>query len=41
MEPGHNAIYQAGTETVEFSPNGPFQSSMEVAMRNVEAMRSK
>ena len=41
MEPGHNAIYQAGTETVEFSPNGPFQSSMEVAMRNVGAMQSK
>lgn len=39
MTPGHNVIYEAGTETVEFSPKGPFEETMEVAARNFEAMK--
>ncbi|MEJ2547622.1 MAG: AraC family ligand binding domain-containing protein [Gemmatimonadota bacterium] len=38
LPPGHHVIYEAGTETVEFSPNGPFQETMEVAVRNLEAL---
>ncbi|MBP1780030.1 MAG: hypothetical protein H6Q86_6041 [candidate division NC10 bacterium] len=40
MQPGHNVIIDAGTHTVEFSPNGPFQAGMEVVMRNLEALRN-
>jgi len=39
LPPGHHVVYEAGTETVEFSPNGPFQETMEVALRNFEAMK--
>jgi len=38
LPPGHHAIYAAGTETLEFSPNEPFQETMEVAVRNLEAL---
>ena len=38
LPPGHHVVYEAGTESVEFSPNGPFQETMEVALRNFEAM---
>jgi hypothetical protein len=39
MAPGHNAIYEAGTETVEFSPNREFQEAMELVMRNLAAIK--
>ena len=38
MSPGHHAVYEAGTETIEFSPNGPFTETMEIVGRNIEAM---
>ena len=38
LAPGHNGIYEPGTEAVEFSPNDQFQKTMEVAVRNLEAM---
>jgi hypothetical protein len=37
MQPGHNAIYGPGTQTIEFSPNDQFQAMMEVVIRNIEA----
>jgi hypothetical protein len=39
LPPGHTAVYEAGTEAVEFSPNGPFQKTMENVLRNFEAMK--
>jgi hypothetical protein len=39
LPPGHHAIYEAGTEAVEFSPNGPFKETMKVVARNLEAMK--
>lgn len=39
LPPGHHVVYEAGTETLEFSPNGPFQETMEVAARNLEALK--
>ena len=38
LAPGHSPIYAPGTETVEFSPNDQFLETMEVAVRNLEAM---
>ena len=38
MPPGHTAIIEAGTEGWEFSPNEKLQKTMEVMMRNMEAM---
>ena len=37
MEPRHEAVYEPGTQTVEFSPNDQFQAVMEVVARNIEA----
>jgi hypothetical protein len=34
-----NAIMEAGTEIVEFSPKDEFQKTMEVAERNFAAMQ--
>ena len=39
ISPGHHAVYEAGTEAVEFSPNGPFKETMECVGRNLEAMK--
>jgi hypothetical protein len=39
LTPGHHVVYDAGTEAVEFSPNGPFAETMGIAARNLEAMR--
>ncbi len=39
LPPGHHAVYEAGTEAVEFSPSGPFKETMEIALRNLEAMK--
>ncbi len=38
MSPGHHAVYDAGTETVEFSPNDSFNETMECVSRNLEAL---
>jgi hypothetical protein len=38
LAPGHSPIYGPGTETVEFSPNDQFEETMDVAVRNLEAM---
>jgi glyoxylate utilization-related uncharacterized protein len=40
LPPGHHAVYEAGTEAVEFSPNEAFKETMEVVLRNLEAMKS-
>ena len=39
--PGHTVIADAGTEAWEFSPNDKMQKTMEIVMRNFEAMKSK
>ena len=39
--PGHTGIFEAGTELWEFSPNDKLQKTMEVIMRNFEAMMKK
>jgi hypothetical protein len=39
--PGHTGRAEAGTEVWEFSPNDKLQKSMEVMMRNFEAMQKK
>ena len=39
--PGHSGIFEAGTELWEFSPNDKLKKSMEVMMRNMEAMSKK
>ena len=39
--PGHTGIIEAGTELWEFSPNDKLQKTMEVIMRNFEAMSQK
>ena len=39
--PGHTGIAEAGTEVWEFSPNDKLQQSMEIMMRNLEAMSQK
>ena len=41
MPPGHTAIVEAGSEGWEFSPNDKLQKTMEVIMRNMEAMQKK
>ena len=38
MPPGHTAIVEAGTEGWEFSPKDQLQKSMEVILRNMQAM---
>lgn len=39
MSPGHIPITEEDIEVVEFSPKGEYQKTMEVAVRNYEAMR--
>lgn len=40
--PGHTgAVFEAGTEVVEFSPMDKLKKTMEVIMRNFEAMQKK
>lgn len=41
MPPGHTAIVEAGSEFWEFSPNYKLKKTMEVVMRNFEAMQKK
>jgi len=40
LPPGHHAVYEAGTESVEFSPIEAFKETMEVIQQNFEAMKS-
>ncbi len=39
MAPGHIPVTDEDIEVVEFSPKGEYQRTMEVAMRNYEAMQ--
>ena len=39
--PGHTGIAEAGTEVWEFSPADKLKKTMEVIMRNMEAMQKK
>lgn len=41
MPPGHTAIFDAGTEVLEFSPKDKLKKTMEVIMRNFKAMQQK
>jgi mannose-6-phosphate isomerase-like protein (cupin superfamily) len=41
MAPGHTAIFDAGTEVLEFSPKDKLKKTMEVIMRNFKAMQQK
>ena len=36
--PGHTTVIEAGTDVVEFSPTGPYQETMAVAAKNLQAM---
>ncbi len=39
LAPGHIVICEEAGELVEFSPKGEYQKTMEVAMRNYQAMQ--
>jgi hypothetical protein len=39
LAPGHTTVFDEDTELVEFSPKGEYQKTIEVAARNVAAMR--
>jgi hypothetical protein len=41
MEPGHRAIIGADTDYLEFSPEEGYHRTMEVMMKNIEAMQGK
>jgi hypothetical protein len=40
LAPGHVPIVEAGTEVLEFSPSVEYGKTMEVAIRNFEAMQA-
>lgn len=39
MEPGHTTLFEEDTEVVEFSPEGEYQKTLEVAAKNAAAMQ--
>ena len=39
MSPGHLPLFEEDTEVVEFSPKGEYRKTMEVAERNMAAMK--
>ena len=39
LAPGHTTVFDEDTETVEFSPKGEYQTTIEVAARNFAAMQ--
>ena len=39
MSPGHLPLFEEETEVVEFSPKGEYRKTMEVAERNMAAMK--
>jgi mannose-6-phosphate isomerase-like protein (cupin superfamily) len=41
LPPGHIPVIEEDSELVEFSPMGEYQKTMEVAARNMEAMKGK
>ncbi len=41
MAPGHIPVTEQDVEVVEFSPKGEYQKTMEVAVRNYEAMQQR
>jgi hypothetical protein len=41
MPPGHTAVVEAGSEFWEFSPNDKLKKTMEVIMRNLEAVSKR
>ena len=41
MAPEHTAIFDAGTEVLEFSPKDKLKKTMEVILRNYKAMQQK
>jgi hypothetical protein len=41
LPPGHIPVIEEDSEMVEFSPKGEYQKTMEVATRNMEAMKNK
>ena len=41
MAPGHTAVFDAGTEVLEFSPKDKLKKTMEVIRRNYKAMQQK
>ncbi len=41
LPPGHIPVTEEDVEVVEFSPKGEYQKTMEVAVRNYEAMQQK
>jgi mannose-6-phosphate isomerase-like protein (cupin superfamily) len=41
IEPGHNVVHTPGTEIIELSPLDEYQKTMDVVMRNYQAMQEK
>ena len=41
LPPGHIPVIEEDSEIVEFSPKGEYRRTMEVAIRNMEAMKKK
>lgn len=39
LAPGHAPILSAGAQLIEFSPKAPYQVTLDVVMRNFEAMQ--
>jgi len=41
LPPGHIPVIEEDAELIEFSPKGEYQKTMEVAIRNMDAMKKK
>jgi hypothetical protein len=41
LSPGHNVLFDAPSELVEFSPRGEYHKTMEVAARNIAALQAQ
>jgi len=41
MAPGHIPFLEPGTEVIEFSPKGEYEKTVEVIVRNLEAMTAQ
>jgi len=41
VPPGHTPVLHAGTEVVEFSPTADLERTLEVVMRNAEALQAE
>ena len=40
LPPGHNVLFERDSESLEFSPKGQYQKTMEVAAHNMEALQA-